>query len=142
MPYQEKSAWASLASTLATYAVYFAILIPRLIAEPAAPQYGLLIGTVVLLIIVQVTLQTGLAILFRCDATQPRDERELLIALKSDRIALGVLSTAIACLFLAYVFTPGIPRTTTIATNAILLSLVLSAVAKLGSQIVYFRLGA
>jgi hypothetical protein len=139
MPYQEKSAWVSLATTFTAYALYFAILIPRLVADPRAPEYGLLIGTVILLIVLQIVLQTAIAILSRGDASQPRDERERLIGLKSDRIALGVLSTAIGGLFVIYVFAPGIPGTTTIAANAILLSLVLSALAKFGSVIVYFR---
>jgi hypothetical protein len=141
MPFREKSAWVSMIATMAVYAVYFAILIPRLAATPgqAPPYVGLLLGCVVSLIVLQIVLHIGIAVARPAEAKLPMDERERLIVLKSDRVAGIVLSTLAACLFLIYLAGPAVMASSAIMANAVLLALVLAAVAKYASQIVYFH---
>ena len=144
VPYREKSAWASLASTLVVYGAYFAILIPRLTVDPLHPQpyLGLLFGCVVSLVVLQVVLQSALAITLREDARQPKDERERLIGMKSDRVAMVVMATTIGCLWWTYVANPAFIGNNAILANLALFGLVLAAIAKYASAIVYFHRGA
>ncbi len=144
MPFREKSAWASLASVVLVYSLYFAILVPRLAASPDRPQpyLALLFGCVVGLVALQVILQAGLAILMRGEANQAPDEREKLIVLKSDRIAMAVLTTLIASGWMIYIVGPAFMANSAILSNLVLFALVLSAVTKFASQIVYFHRGA
>lgn len=144
MPFREKSAWASLAATVAVYSVYFTILLQRPPAGPSQmqPYLGLLFGCVVTLIVVQIILQSAIAIAMRGQAQLPPDERERLINLKSDRIAMGVLSASVACLWLSYIIVPAAVTGSGVPANLMLLTLVLSAAAKYASQIVYFHRAA
>jgi hypothetical protein len=144
MPFREKSAWVSMIATIAVYTVYFAILIPRLTATPSqTPSYfGLLFACVVSLILLQIVLQIGIAVARPGEAKLPMDERERLIVLKSDRVAGIVLSTLAGCLFLIYLAGPGVMSNNAVMANAVLLALVLAAVSKYASQIVYFHRGA
>jgi hypothetical protein len=144
MPFREKSAWVSMIATMAVYAVYFAILIPRLAAAPgqATPYFGLLFACVVSLIVLQIVLQVGIAVARPAEAKLPMDERERLIVLKSDRVAGIVLSTLAGCLFLIYLAGPGVMSNSAIMANAVLLALVLAALSKYASQILYFHRGA
>jgi ammonia channel protein AmtB len=144
MPYREKSAWGSLIATLGVYGVYFAVLIPRLAASPgrSPPYLGLLFACVLALIASQIALQVGIAITMRHDAKLPMDERERLIVLKSDRVALGVLTTLLALGWLGYLIGPDFTATRAVLANALLFTLVAAALAKYTSQIVYFHRGA
>ena len=144
MPFREKSAWASLAATVAVYSVYFTILLQRAPAGPGQmqPYLGLLFGCVVTLIVVQIILQSAIAIAMRGQARLPPDERERLINLKSDRIAMGVLSASVACLWLGCMIVPAALTGGGVLANLMLLTLVLSAAVKYASQIVYFHRAA
>ncbi len=141
MPFREKSCWASLASTLIIYGVYFAILIPRRAADPAQPHsyLGLLFGCLVCLVVLQIILQSALSLSMREEARQPKDERERLIGMKSDRVAMVVMATAIGCLFWIYVAGPAFIANSAILANFVLFGLVLAAIAKYASAIVYFH---
>jgi len=141
MPFREKSAWASLVSMLIVYGTYFTILAPRLAATQPRPTsfLPLLIACVVALIILQIVLHTVLAIAMRREANLPPDEREHLIGLKSDRVALGVLTTLVAAGWLLYLGGPAFMTDSGILANLVLLALVIAAAAKYVSQIVYFH---
>ena len=142
MPFREKSCWASLITVVLAYGVYFALLIPRLSADPPHAYLGLLFGCVVCLIVLQVVLQTALAIALREEARQPKDERERLIGMKSDRVAMIVMATVIGCLWGTYVASPAFVANRAILANLVLFGLVLAAIAKYVSAIVYFHRGA
>ena len=144
MPYREKSCWASLASTVIMYGAYFAILIPRLSVDPLHPQpyLGLLFGCVFGLVVLQIIVQTALAISMREEARQPKDERERLIGMKSDRVAMVVMASVIGCLWWMYVVNPAFISNNAILANLVLFGLVLASIAKYGSAIVYFHRGA
>jgi hypothetical protein len=144
MPYREKSAWASLIAMLVAYGVYFVLIVPRLLAAPEAPlpYLGLLFGCCVGLVILEIAMQTFVAVTMRDQANLPMDERERLIALKSDRVALIVLTTLIASGWTLYAAAPALLGSSAALANLLLLTLVLSAAAKHASVIVYFRRGA
>jgi hypothetical protein len=126
------------------YGIYFGILIPRLTADPlhAQPYLELLFTCVFCLVVLQIILQTALAIALRDEARQPRDERERLIGMKSDRVAMVVMAATIGCLWWAYVAGPAFIANTAILANVVLFGLVLAAIAKYTSAIVYFHRGA
>lgn len=142
MPFREKSAWVSLIATVAVYGVYFALLVPRLAADPGHAYFGLLFGCVFSLIVLQIILQTGIAIIARDQANLPPDERERLTGLKSDRIAMGVLSSSVACLWLGYLIGPAMLTDKAVLANLLLLALVLAAAAKYASEIIYYHRAA
>ena len=105
MPFREKSCWASLASDADHLRRLFCHPDPPPGREPlaaAAPYLGLLFGCVVCLVVVQVVLQTALAMSTREEARQPKDERERLIGMKSDRVAMVVMAGVIGCLWWVY----------------------------------------
>jgi hypothetical protein len=137
MPFREKSAWVAIFSYMLVYGFYF-----RRIAEAAAAgqadtfHYGpLLVQTVFALIVVQIVLQIAIAIGRPRDAKTPRDERERLIELKAIRIAFVALS----CCVVTVCFTAAFYTSSFYTTNALLLSLVLSELARNAGQIAYFR---
>ena len=142
MPFREKSCWASLITVVLAYSVYFAILIPRLSADPSHPYFGLLFECVFCLVVLQIVLQTALAIALREEARQPKDERERLIGMKSDRVAMVVMAVTIGCLWWTYVASPAFVANSAILANLVLFGLVLAAIAKYVSAIVYFHRGA
>ncbi len=144
MPYREKSCWVSLASVIAACGAYFIILIPRLSAAPAQPQpyLALLFACVIGLIVLQVVLQSALAVTMRLEARPPLDERERLIGMKSDRVAMVVMAAYIGCLWWAYVMGPAFIANSAIVANLVLFGLVLAAIAKYVSAILYFHRGA
>jgi hypothetical protein len=144
MPMREKSAWGSLIATLMAYGLYFAVLLPRFAASPVGqPRFlALLVACVVLLIALQIVFQAGIAITASDQANLPMDERERWIALKSDRIALGVLTTLLASGWLLLLALPDFTPNRAILANTLLFSLVVAAVTKYASQIVTFRRAA
>jgi hypothetical protein len=137
MSFREKSAWISLLSMLLIYGSYFWS------AVHSGPHFGKvhfssLLGTIILLVIVQVALSIAVAIISPRDAKAPRDERDRLIDLRATRFAYAALATSVAfaCFFGA--FNPPI----IFNTNARLFLLVLAEVLRSGCQIVQYRRGA
>jgi hypothetical protein len=137
MSFREKSAWISLLSMLAIYGFYFWSAIHA--GPHFGPVYlGGLIGTVILLVIVQVGLTVAVAIFAPRDAKAPRDERDKLIDLRATRVAYAALATAVvfACFFGA--FTPPI----VFNANALLFILVMAELLRCACQILQYRRGA
>jgi hypothetical protein len=137
MPFREKSAWISLLSMSGIYGIYFWSVIH---AGPQAGRFhfGSLLGTVIALVVVQVVLTIGAAIVSPKEANAPRDEREKLIELKATRVAYSGLATsvALACFFGA--FDPPI----VFNTNALLFVLVTAEMLRSGCQIIQYRRSA
>src|SRR6185312_6640035 len=129
MPFREKAAWISFFASVAIYGSYF--------ASGGMASFGTMVGATVLFVLVMIVLTVVAAVFSPRDASRPADERERLIALKSSRIALVVITTgalgAIGAMFL------NIDRI--LVANGLFFALVLGEVGKDVAQIVYFRRG-
>ena len=130
MSFREKTAWISLLSMACIYGLYYWSVLH------AAPVS--LLGTIIVLVIVQVVLTIAVAIFAPKEAQAPRDERDKLINLRATRFAYAALATsiALACFFGA--FNPPI----IFNTNALLFVLVVAEILRSGCQIVQYRRGA
>ena len=137
MSFREKSAWISLLSMAGIYGVYFWSVVK---AGPQAGgfHFGKLLGTIIVLVIVQVMLNVAVAIYAPSEAKAPPDERDKLIELRAMRVAYAGLATGIAfaCFFGA--FNPPI----VFNTNALLFILVTAEIMRCACQIVQYRRGA
>jgi hypothetical protein len=134
MSFREKSAWISLLSVAGIYAFYFWSVVQ------AGPQsgfhfHGLLLGTIVVLVVVQAALTAAVAAFKPKEARAPRDERDRLIDLRSMRVAYSGLATsvALACFFGA--MEPPI----VFNTNALLFILVTAEILRSGCQVIQYR---
>jgi hypothetical protein len=136
MSFREKLAWISLLSLSSVSGVYFWS------ARHGQPQPGALLGnllgTVIVLTVLQTVLTIAVAIFKPKEAQAPRDEREKLIDLKATRTAYSALATAIALACFFGAFTPPI----IFNTNALLFVLVTAEVLRSICQIVQYRRGA
>src|SRR4026209_2177439 len=95
MSFRKIGAWISLASIGVVFGLYFAEVGAAVRAGPVDPQtfLGQFVGSVVILVLVQIGLGVVAAIASRPsqqDQTS-RDERERLIELKSNRAALAIV---------------------------------------------------
>lgn len=135
MSFREKTAWISLVSMLAIYGLYF-----RSVYHTGfgAFHFGGLLGTIIAVVIVQVTLTVAAAIFAPKDAKAKPDERDKLIDLRSARFAYAVLAGSVACACFFGGFNPPI----VFNANALLFILVMAEVLRSGSQIVQYRRGA
>ena len=141
MSFREIGAWISLASIVVVFGFYFAEVGAAVRAGPVDPQafLGQFVGSVVILVLVQIGLGVVAAIATRAsqrDQTS-RDERERLIELKSTRAALAIIQ--IGTVLGATAISLGAPAFVT--ANSLAFALVLSELVRLGAQIVYFRVG-
>ena len=137
MSFREKTAWISLLSMCGIYGAYFWSVMH---AGPRAggPHLGMLLGTLIALVVVQVVLNITVAIAAPKDAQAPRDERDRLIDLKATRIGYAGLASgvAIACFFGA------LDSPVLFNANSLLLVLVTAEVLRSGSQIIQYQRGA
>jgi hypothetical protein len=134
MSFREKIAWITLVSMSVIYGLYFW----SVVHPGAGIHFGGLLGTIIVLILVQVVLGIALAITTPNDAKAPRDERDKLIDLRAARVAYAGLASgiALACFFSA--FTPPI----NFDMNALLFILVTAEVLRCSYQIFQYRRGA
>ena len=117
LSYQEKSIWGSLIATLIVYGRYF-----------AAGSHGL-VGTIIVLVIIQIVCQSAIAIVSK---PEPADERDRLIAAKACRNGYFLLVTGvIACMNIGI----------NLGVNALLLALVVSEIGKSITQLYLYRRG-
>lgn len=140
MSFREKSAWISLALYLLVYGYYGWTLYDVVQAgQTATYDYlWLLVKLIVVLVILQSVLHGVVAVLKPRDALTPEDEREKLIWLKSTSfgfyvLLIGALSVS---LWIAY----GGQEFYT--ANGLFFVVVLSEIARSGTQIVRMRMGA
>jgi hypothetical protein len=118
LSYQEKSIWGGLIATLVVYGNYF-----------ASGSKGNLIGTIVVLVFIQIAYQIALAIASR---TEPKDERDRLIEAKSYRAGYFLLVAGIVlCMNIAVA--PSV--------RALMMALVAAEAVKSVTQLVYYRRG-
>lgn len=139
MTFQEKSIWVTVVVTVIIFGYYFtqAIII---ISNPSIPEValiGLFIGVTVITIIVQIVLQSVLAIANRKDAEKGEDERDKLIELKATRISyfiliFGVWTTCISILIIS---------STIILANLLLFFFIIAELTGFISQLIYYRRG-
>jgi hypothetical protein len=135
MPFREKTAWIAVVSMTLIYANYFWSVLSR---AHGGSQFSGLLGTVIALVVVQVTLTVIAAIFAPNDAKEPRDEREKLIDLRATRVAYAGLATgvALACFFGA--FDPPL----VFNANALLFILVVTEIMRCSCLIIQYRRGA
>lgn len=140
MSFREKSAWISLATYLLVYGWYFWALASAMMAGNADTAHfmNLLVGSVFFLIQLEIVLHVIAAIQSPKEAMAPEDERERLIELKATRIAYFVVSSGAVFAVGAIFF--GVDNFH--VANGLFFALVLSVLAKCGSQVIYYRLGA
>ena len=153
MPYREKTAWISLLSTLVVWGAYFLKVSADVLAGRTGGDLhlGAFIGSVVLLIAVQVVLQVAIALRAPREAAEPADERERLFELKAAKVGyvlLGSLVMIIAlCAPLLGLVAPALWREASspavalglLFGNALLLAAVIAEVASSAVQIVHYR---
>jgi hypothetical protein len=139
LSYQEKSIWVSLVSTLIVFGYYFlnAMKIFNNSKIENLAITGLFIGTVIILIIIQIVFQSIIAIINRKEAQKGEDERDNLIELKATRISyfiivLGVWVTALSFLILS---------STIIMANTIMFFFILAEIVGYIIQLIYYRRG-
>ncbi len=137
MSFREKTAWISMSSMVLIYGFYFTSLF-RSGTHAWKDHYAGLLGTIVVLVIVQVALNIVAAIFAPTDAQAPRDERDRLIELRSTRVAYSGLATAVAMACFFGAFNPPI----VFNTNALLFLLVTAEVLRSSCQIIQYRRGA
>jgi cadmium resistance protein CadD (predicted permease) len=141
MSFRELGAWISLTSIVVVFGFYFAEVGAALRAGPVDPQafLGQFVGSVVILVLVQIGLSVVAAIATRRSHEEQtsRDERERLIELKSNRAALAIIQ--IGAVLGAAAISLGAPAFVT--ANSLAFALVLSEVVRFAGQILYFRIG-
>ena len=143
MTFKEKSAWGSLVA-LALISYWFFPAAFDAAADAADPGrlVGISIGCIIALIIIEAIYQSVIA----AAGGGASDERDALINLKAERIAGYVLGIALFSLVgrIIVVEAFAVAQTMTALTIAvwILLTLTVSEVAKLISQIAYYRFSA
>lgn len=138
MSFREKTAWISVLSMSGIYGYYFWSVMHAGPQTGRFPFGGLLLGTIIALVVVQVVLTAAVAIFKPNEAKAPRDERDKLIELRAMRVAYAGLATgiALACFFGA--FNPPL----VFNTNALLFILVTAEIMRSACQIIQYRRAA
>ena len=151
MPFREKTAWISVATTLLIWGYYCLRAIPALASGSAdsGEFVGLFVGCTILSVIVQIVLIIIVSVAAPGDANTPADERERMFALKSERIAYFFLAAIVATVALASPVVIGaspdlFPRdplgsAVLIMGNGILLGLIVAELVRAGAIIVHYR---
>ncbi len=118
LSYQEKSIGASLIATLLVYGRYF-----------ASGSNDSLVGTIVLLVVIQIVAQIAIAVAYR---PEPKDERDRLIEARAYHVGYLMLVTgAVLCMNIA----------TKPSVNALLMAVVAAEAGKSATQLFYYRRG-
>jgi cytochrome b561 len=139
MAFKEKIAWATFATMLVAYGVYFAVLASAARDGPP-PMMTMLIwfaGVTVAQVIAIAIITAALAILARGDANAPADERDRAIARRAGNIAYYVLMVGMIVVGVVMPFSE--PSWKII--NAALLSLVIAEATRYILVILSYRRG-
>lgn len=154
MSFREKVLWVSATAVLVIWGSYFLKLVASLRSGPAdaSDAIGGFIGSVIMLVIVQVAAVIVLAIASPGEANAPPDDRERAFDIGAGRPAYVTLSVLIVVIMLA---TPLIiPVAPTLVSgdpavvaglvigNALLFALVMAELVHSGWQIVCYRRGS
>jgi hypothetical protein len=135
MPFREKTAWIAVVSMTLIYANYFWGVLSK---PHGGSNFSGLLGTVIALVVVQVTLTIVAAIFSPTDATAPRDEREQLIGLRATRVAYSGLATGVACACFFRAMNPPV----VFNANSLLFILVTTEIMRCSCLIIQYRRGA
>lgn len=140
LSFREKSLWLLLASLCAVFAVYFASVLPARSPQVAPADIAAFIGTVIVLVAIQVVGHTVLAIASRRElaASVQSDERDELIRLKGARLASYVLAVGVFCSLCLAVLVPG----NFVFVHVLLAFWVVAQATEILSQLVLYRRGA
>ena len=140
MPFREKSAWISLVCLLATFGLFFFLLVTGQLGAYPMAHFHWFLHALILFILLQVVLHLIARALSR-DRKAPPDERERLILLKSTRNAYVALVIGAVTVPLSlhaprhlHIDWPALPW---VALGGLFIAEVVRAI----SQIVYFRRG-
>lgn len=130
---RERSAWISLWTTLVVYGGYFVFVGQALWAGQPLGFAGPLTTCILVLVVLQVGLQIGLALKSREPRT-PQDERERLIDLKATSQAFHVLQVAAMAAAVTVYFADK-----ALMAQAVILALAVSEVARHGGIVLGYR---
>jgi uncharacterized membrane protein len=139
LSFQEKSIWFSLVTTIVIFGFYFGRVF-RIFLDPRIPGpalIGLFIGTIVLIVLVQIAGQTILAVANRREAEKGKDERGRLVELKATRISYFILVLGVWVAG-ASMFVSSAPL---FMANIIMFFFILSEVVGYVAQLIYYRRG-
>jgi hypothetical protein len=138
--FREKQAWIVLASTLAVYAVYFALFGRAWLGGEGGrlSLVGPIIVTVIVLVAIQVVSLTVAAATAPSEAQAPYDERDRLIDLQSGRVGFYVLQTGIILALIGLV----LGAAPALIGNALLTVMVAGEAARSLSQVIGYRRSA
>lgn len=131
MSFREKSAWAVALIMLVTGSAYFMLVL----ANPAAPLIGTILPWTLLVVILSIIVQVGLALSSPKEAQRGADEREQLIGDRAGQRSGLILSTGVACALGVFVIDADGNR----LFHLVVASLILSQLADSVYQIVYLR---
>jgi ABC-type xylose transport system permease subunit len=141
MSFREKSAWVTLIA-LIVLSIAFMLHLPlpwSLRPEPSGFMFQVLLLLIGSFIVIEIVAYVGLASLSFRDARAPKDERELLIELKSTRVSAFLYSvSSMVALFLALhiVFANIIG-----VAYLLLVCFVFSQIVKYAMRVYYYRRG-
>ncbi len=133
MGFREKMAWTTLGSMSAVYGLYFW----SVVGSRGGFRFGGLLGTIVVLIALQVIVAIALAIATPKEANARRDERDQLIGLRAARVAYAGLAGGVALACFLAAFSPPI----VINMNVLLFILVTAEILRCSWQIIQYRRG-
>lgn len=131
MSFREKSAWAMALIMLFTGATYMM----QALNNPAAPLIGVVLPWTLLVVVLSIIVQGGLALSSPKEAQVGADERERLIVDRAGRRSGLVLSTGVACALGVFVIDADGNR----LFHLLVASFILSQLADNVYQIVYLR---
>ena len=140
LSFHEKSRWLLLASLCAVFAVYFLRVVPQTGANIGPAQIASFIGLLVVLVLIQAIGHALLALVSLRELgarTVERDERDVLIELKSSRLASALLACGVFCALCVAVLVPG----NAAFVHVLLGFWVASQLLSLASQLYFHRRG-
>ncbi len=138
--WKEKSTWISLAIISFIFAGYFSQVYQGLISGTLdkADVFGLFIGAVASIIVLEIVLHIVIAVLNVKDADQPGDERDRLFSMKAGNIAGWVLGFGVLTIS-AQTFMQELDSLW--VANLLLFAVFVSQVVSYALQIFYYRRG-
>jgi hypothetical protein len=140
MPFREKSAWISLVCLLATFGLFYALLVGGQLGTHPMAHFHWFLHALIAFILLQLALHVIARVISR-DRKAPPDERERLILLKSTRNAYAALVIGAVSVPLSL----HLPRHLHLEWPSLpwvaLAGLFIAEVVRAISQIVYFRRG-
>jgi len=140
LTFRERSLWLVLLSLIVAFGLYFASVLPTQLTNVTPPHVMTFIGMLILLVIIQIIGNAVLAIASRRElsAKVQSDERDVLINLKSTRLASYVLTVGVFCSLCIALLVPG----NFIFVHVLLAFWVLAQTVEILSQLILYRRGA